>query len=151
RADALLVTSNSLFTDRGSQIVALAARYRLPAAYAWRKFVQAGGLVSYGHRPSMRRSKLGVNHNPNTYSTRALRCSLSSGVLTSLLFADGLGPDTIATYCLPPISKVIGGAEKPDPTLTFHSSSSVVSSKAATVPSSSARKTRPPPVASVPL
>ena len=66
------------------------------------------------------------------------------------LRATGLGPDTIATYCLPLTSKVIGGAEKPEPTLIFHSSSSVVSSKAATVPSSSARNTRPPPVASVP-
>ena len=40
----------------------------------------------------------------------------------------GLGPDTIATYCLPLTSKVIGGAEKPEPTLIFHSSSRVVSS-----------------------
>jgi hypothetical protein len=39
-----------------------------------------------------------------------------------------LSPDRIATYCLPPTSKVIGGAEKPEPTLTFHTSSSVVSS-----------------------
>src|SRR5262245_50855396 len=94
---------------------------------------------------------LGRSYSPNTYSTSALRCSLSSGVLTSLLFAEGLGPDAIAIYCFPPASKVIGGAEKPDPTLIFHTSSSVVSSKAATVPSSSARKIRPPPVASVPL
>jgi hypothetical protein len=43
----------------------------------------------------------------------------------------GLGPDTIATYLLPLTSNVIGGAEKPEPTLTFHSSSSVVSSNAA--------------------
>src|SRR5262249_11392679 len=89
-------------------------------------------------------------HSPNTWSTRALRCSFSSGVLTSRPFETGLGPDTIATYCLPLTSNVIGGAEKPEPTLIFHSSSSVVSSKAATVPSSSARNTRPPPVASVP-
>ena len=47
-ADALLVTSNSLFTDRRVEIVALAARHALPAAYAWREFVEAGGLVSYG-------------------------------------------------------------------------------------------------------
>src|SRR5260370_21115721 len=97
------------------------------------------------------RSEVGLSHNPNTYSTRALRCSLSSGVLTSLLFAEGLGPDTISTYRFPPVSKVMGGAEKPDPTLIFHSSPSVDTSNAATVPSSSARKIRPPPVARVPL
>jgi putative tryptophan/tyrosine transport system substrate-binding protein len=48
QADALLVTSNSLFTDRRVEIVALAARHALPAAYAWREFVEAGGLMSYG-------------------------------------------------------------------------------------------------------
>ena len=68
----------------------------------------------------------------------------------SLVLAPLLGPDTIATYCLPLTSKVIGGAVKPAPTLTFHSSSSVVSSYAAMVPSSSARKTSPPAVESVP-
>jgi putative tryptophan/tyrosine transport system substrate-binding protein len=47
-ADALLVTSNSIFTNRRVEIVALAARHALPAAYAWREFVEAGGLVSYG-------------------------------------------------------------------------------------------------------
>jgi hypothetical protein len=34
--------------------------------------------------------------------------------------ACGLGPDTIATYCLPSNAKVIGGAEKPEPMFTFH-------------------------------
>jgi putative tryptophan/tyrosine transport system substrate-binding protein len=47
-ADALLVTSSSLFMNRRVEIVALAARHALPAAYAWREFVEAGGLVSYG-------------------------------------------------------------------------------------------------------
>jgi putative tryptophan/tyrosine transport system substrate-binding protein len=51
RADGLLVHSDSSFTNRRSQIVALAARHALPAAYAWREFVGAGGLLSYG--PSM--------------------------------------------------------------------------------------------------
>jgi putative tryptophan/tyrosine transport system substrate-binding protein len=47
-ADALLVSSNSLFTDRRVEIVELAARHGLPAAYAWREFVEADGLMSYG-------------------------------------------------------------------------------------------------------
>ena len=48
RADALLVGSSSIFTDRRVEIVGLAARHALPAAYAWREFVEAGGLASYG-------------------------------------------------------------------------------------------------------
>jgi putative ABC transport system substrate-binding protein len=47
-ADALLVTSNSMFMYRRVEIVILAARHGLPAAYAWREFVEAGGLMSYG-------------------------------------------------------------------------------------------------------
>ena len=47
-ADALLVSSSSIFTDRRVEIVELAARHGLPAAYAWREFVEAGGLMSYG-------------------------------------------------------------------------------------------------------
>ena len=48
QAGALLVSSNSFFTERRVEIVALAARHALPAAYAWREFVEAGGLSSYG-------------------------------------------------------------------------------------------------------
>jgi putative ABC transport system substrate-binding protein len=47
-ADGLLVAPSSSFTNWRSQIVALAARHALPAAYAWREFVEAGGLLSYG-------------------------------------------------------------------------------------------------------
>jgi hypothetical protein len=93
----------------------------------------------------------GSAQSPKTYSTVAWRWSLSSGVLMSLALAEALGPDAIAIYCLPPTSKVIGGAEKPEPTLIFQSCSSVVSSNAATVPSVSLRKTSPPPVDTVPL
>jgi hypothetical protein len=35
--------------------------------------------------------------------------------LTSRALAARLGPDAIATYCLPLTSNVIGGAEKPEP------------------------------------
>ena len=48
KTDAVLVSSSSLFTDRRVEIVELAARHGLPAGYAWREFVEAGGLISYG-------------------------------------------------------------------------------------------------------
>ena len=44
----LLVLPNAFTTDRPAALVALAARYRLPAVYAWRFFVTAGGLMCYG-------------------------------------------------------------------------------------------------------
>jgi putative ABC transport system substrate-binding protein len=44
----LLVASDPLFGHQRAQIVALAARYALPAGYARREFADAGGLMSYG-------------------------------------------------------------------------------------------------------
>ena len=44
----LIVTASALATRHRDLITALAARYRLPAIYASRHFVAAGGLVSYG-------------------------------------------------------------------------------------------------------
>jgi putative ABC transport system substrate-binding protein len=48
RADALLVTLNALFVNRREKIVALAARYAVPAIYDRSEFPAAGGLMSYG-------------------------------------------------------------------------------------------------------
>ena len=47
RVDALLVGPNPTFTVRRAQIVALAARYRIPANYFRRAFCEVGGLSSY--------------------------------------------------------------------------------------------------------
>ena len=48
RSDALTVLGSSMFDTERRRLVALAAKNRLPAVYAWREFVDAGGLMSYG-------------------------------------------------------------------------------------------------------
>jgi putative ABC transport system substrate-binding protein len=45
---AVLVTNATFFARRTEQLAALTARYALPAIYAVREFVLAGGLMSYG-------------------------------------------------------------------------------------------------------
>jgi putative ABC transport system substrate-binding protein len=47
-AGALLVGPDTLFQTQREQIVALAARYRVPASYPWSEDVRTGGLFSYG-------------------------------------------------------------------------------------------------------
>jgi len=44
----LIVTASGLGVVQRDLIVALAARYKLPAVYTYRGFVAAGGLISYG-------------------------------------------------------------------------------------------------------
>jgi putative ABC transport system substrate-binding protein len=46
--DGLIVTGSPLALGHRDLIVALAARYKLPAVYPARFFVAAGGLISYG-------------------------------------------------------------------------------------------------------
>jgi putative ABC transport system substrate-binding protein len=48
RIGALYVSADPLIFDQRSKLVALAARYRLPATYGDREIAEAGGLMSYG-------------------------------------------------------------------------------------------------------
>jgi putative ABC transport system substrate-binding protein len=49
RPDALTVVGDPFLTSRHRQIIAYAAREAVPALYANREFVDAGGLASYGN------------------------------------------------------------------------------------------------------
>jgi len=50
QADALVIGPDVFLHSRREQLVALAARYRVPTSYEWRESVAAGGLISYGAR-----------------------------------------------------------------------------------------------------
>lgn len=52
RADALIITSDPLFFQQRRQISELAAKYKLASIFGFREYVQAGGLMSYGHSVS---------------------------------------------------------------------------------------------------
>jgi putative tryptophan/tyrosine transport system substrate-binding protein len=48
RADAVLVLGSPILNSQRTQIVDLAAKSRLPAAYSRPEYVDAGGLMTYG-------------------------------------------------------------------------------------------------------
>jgi putative ABC transport system substrate-binding protein len=48
RAGGLVIGSHAFFTARSEQLAALAVRHAVPTLYAYREFVAAGGLASYG-------------------------------------------------------------------------------------------------------
>jgi putative ABC transport system substrate-binding protein len=47
-SDALFIAPDAFFTTRRVQLVHLATRHVIPAAYSNRQFVEVGGLISYG-------------------------------------------------------------------------------------------------------
>jgi putative ABC transport system substrate-binding protein len=60
-ARGLLVTADPFFNVRRGQIVALAARHRIPAVYPWAEYARAGGLMSYGPELSWAYRRAGIN------------------------------------------------------------------------------------------
>jgi putative ABC transport system substrate-binding protein len=67
RAGALAVWTTSMFVAERRRLVALAAKNRLPAVYTLREFVDAGGLMSYGH------SQADLNRRAATYVDKILK------------------------------------------------------------------------------
>jgi putative ABC transport system substrate-binding protein len=49
RAGGILVVQDPFYNSQREQLVALAARHKLPVFYPLREFTEIGGLVSYGH------------------------------------------------------------------------------------------------------
>jgi putative ABC transport system substrate-binding protein len=60
RPDALFVGTEPFFTSRRAQMVQLAARHMIPAAYPARHYPEIGGLMSYGSNVADALRQLGV-------------------------------------------------------------------------------------------
>ena len=60
KAGAVLYSAHQFFQVAREQLVALAARHRIPAMYEWREFVEAGGLASYSASRSDSFRQMGV-------------------------------------------------------------------------------------------
>jgi putative tryptophan/tyrosine transport system substrate-binding protein len=67
RVDALFVDIAPFFTRQRDQLVALAARHRIPASFAARDDTAAGGLISYGS------SLVDTNRQLGVYAGRILK------------------------------------------------------------------------------
>ena len=60
QAGALVITADAFFTSRVEQIVSLASRHAIAAAYGLPTFATAGGLMSYGFDEDDMRRQAGI-------------------------------------------------------------------------------------------
>jgi putative tryptophan/tyrosine transport system substrate-binding protein len=67
RADAFFVIADAFFNSRRVQLATLTARHAIPATFAVREFVEAGGLMSYGT------SLADAAHQVGVYTGRILK------------------------------------------------------------------------------
>jgi len=56
----LIIIPDTFFNVHATEVISLAARYRLPAAYPYRFFAERGGLFSYGTEPLSNFQRLAV-------------------------------------------------------------------------------------------
>jgi ABC-type uncharacterized transport system substrate-binding protein len=57
---ALIVATDPFFSIQRARLAALARQYAVPAIYDRREFVEAGGLISYGHHRADAYHQLGI-------------------------------------------------------------------------------------------
>jgi ABC-type uncharacterized transport system substrate-binding protein len=67
RAGALTVWTTAMFASERERLVVFAAKNRLPAVYTLREFVDAGGLMAYGH------DQADLNRRAATYVDKILK------------------------------------------------------------------------------
>jgi putative tryptophan/tyrosine transport system substrate-binding protein len=101
RADALLISTDPLFTNRPVQLATLAARHAMPTVYALREFAEVGGLMSYGS------NFIDLFRHAGTYTGRVLKGEKPADLpilqatkfelVVNLQTAEALGLDVPAT------------------------------------------------------
>ena len=68
-----MIGNDAFFTARSEQLAALALRYVVPTIYQFRKFAQAGGLMSYGGSLTDAYRRVGSLRGPEFLEAREAR------------------------------------------------------------------------------